>query len=200
MAQVELNREQSIKALECISRTEDVLCEGCDYRKYDGLACHRIGAKNALALINSQEQKIFELENRLKECENGYEGTLFLDRCKLHDDEEKIKELSEENEAWQKQLIATEEKSGKAYYDLACEVEDLRAENERLNASCTELAQCCTKLETLYKIECKRVDTAKADTVRKMHSMLCEGRVSNDNVVIVANQIKKEMLEGSDGT
>ena len=49
---MELNREQIIKALECISRTEDVLCEGCDYRKYDGLACHRIGAKNALALIN----------------------------------------------------------------------------------------------------------------------------------------------------
>ena len=48
---MELNREQIIKAFECISRTGDVLCEGCDYRKYDGLACHRIGAKNALALI-----------------------------------------------------------------------------------------------------------------------------------------------------
>ena len=46
-----MERNEIIKALECISRTEDVLCEGCSYRKYDGLACHRIGAKNALALI-----------------------------------------------------------------------------------------------------------------------------------------------------
>ena len=92
-----LNAEQIIKALECISRTGDVLCAGCDYRKYDGLACHRIGAKNALALINQ-----------------------------------------------------------------------LAEENERLNTSCTALIQCCTKLETLYKIECKRVDTVRADTVREM--------------------------------
>ena len=49
---MELNREQqTIKVLQCISRTGDVLCAGCDYRKYDGLACHRIGAKDALALI-----------------------------------------------------------------------------------------------------------------------------------------------------
>ena len=33
----------------------------------------------------------------------------------------------------------------------------------------------------------------KADTVRKMLSMMCEGRVSNDTVVIVANQVAKEM-------
>lgn len=46
--------------------------------------------------------------------------------------EQRIKELTEENEAWQKQLISTKEQAGKAYYDLACEVEDLRAENERL--------------------------------------------------------------------
>lgn len=54
--------------------------------------------KLVLAVITTDEQKIFELENRLKECENGYEGTLYLDRCKLHDAEEKIKKLTEENE------------------------------------------------------------------------------------------------------
>lgn len=57
-----------------------------------------------------------------------------------------IKELTEENKAWQMQLISQEEKAGKAYYDLACEVENLRAENENLHASCTELTQSCTKL------------------------------------------------------
>ena len=49
--------------------------------------------KDALSLIKSQEQKIFDLENRLKECENGYKGTLYLESCKLHDAEEKINEL-----------------------------------------------------------------------------------------------------------
>lgn len=44
--------------------------------------------KNALAIITADEQKIFALENRLKECENGYEGTLALERAK-------IKELTE---------------------------------------------------------------------------------------------------------
>ncbi len=46
---------------------------------------------DALALIKSQELTIFALENRLKECENGYEGTLALERAK-------VKELTEENE------------------------------------------------------------------------------------------------------
>ena len=45
-------------------------------------------------------------------------------------------------------------------------------EVERLHTSCTELAQCCTKLETLYKIECKRVDTIKADTVREIFDLV----------------------------
>ena len=49
--------------------------------------------------------------------------------------EQRIKELTEENEAWQKQLISQKENAGKAYYDLACEVEKLRDENELLIAS-----------------------------------------------------------------
>jgi hypothetical protein len=43
-----------------------------------------------------------------------------------------INELTEENEAWQKSLITQKENADKAYYELACEVENLRAENERL--------------------------------------------------------------------
>ena len=120
---MELNAEQIKKALECISRTSDVLCKGCDYRKYDGLACHRIGAKNALALIN-----------------------------KLTEENEKLKKP--------RHILMPDGIGG-------------------------------VKIETIPS-----ADQIRADTVRKMHSMLCEGRVSNDNVVIVANQIAKEMLEG----
>ena len=89
-----LNAEQVKKALECCALGD---CTPCPYHQlYVG--CRDRMAEDSLALINSQEQKIFELKNRLKECENGYEGTLYLDRCKLHDAEEKIKELTEENE------------------------------------------------------------------------------------------------------
>ena len=48
--------------------------------------------------------------------------------------EQRIKELTEENEAWQKALITEKENADKAYYELACEVENLRDENERLRA------------------------------------------------------------------
>lgn len=53
--------------------------------------------ESAISIIKSYGEQIFSLENRLKECENGYEGTLYLERCKLHDAEEKIKELTEQN-------------------------------------------------------------------------------------------------------
>ena len=119
-----------------------------------------------------------------------------------------IFELTEENEAWQKQLISQKEISDKAYYELACEVENLRAENERLSKYLDDhFPKCiyqydgdvqeycvlgpCGKFKTVAEFQ-KQIE---ADTVRKMHSMLCEGRVSNDNVVIVANQVAKEMLE-----
>ena len=54
----------------------------------------------------------------------------------------------------------------------------------------------CTLTDLHSEIARLRVelDNAKADTVLKMHSMLCEGRVSNDTVVIVANQIANELL------
>lgn len=92
----ELNREEIIKALECWC---DDVCVGekCPYYVYHNFCVPRI-SKDALTLIKDQAEQIFKLENRLKECENGYEGTLFLDRCKLHDAEEKVKQLTEENE------------------------------------------------------------------------------------------------------
>jgi DNA repair ATPase RecN len=83
-------------------------------------------------------------------------------------------------------------------------IKELAEENERLHASCTELTQCCTKLETLYKIECKRVDTVKADTVRKMQERLMEKLYSvptvyNAHFGRMIDQIAKEMLEGDNG-
>ena len=97
---MELNREQIIKACEhCLNKKTNSLkdCPDCKYF-YKGYRCKTGLLADALALIKQQDEQIFKLENRLKEGENGYEGTLYLDRCKLHDAEQKIKELTEKNE------------------------------------------------------------------------------------------------------
>ena len=96
-----LNAEQIIKALECciVNDWNSTKCNECPIYNGGG-GCIDELKEATLTLINSQERKIKELENRLKECENGYEGTLYLDRCKLHDAEQKIKELTEKNEEY----------------------------------------------------------------------------------------------------
>ena len=109
-------------------------------------------------------------------------------------------ELTEENKAWQMQLISQEEKSGKAYYELACEVEDLRKENENLHASCTELTQECKKWQGRVKIEC---EYTKADTVREMQERLKEKAFSvptvyNSHFGRMVDQIAKEMLDNTE--
>lgn len=90
-----MNKEQIIKALNTLkygghscTNCKDGITKGEDRCGLKGCKI----ARDALALIKDQDEQIFKLENRLKECENGYQGTLFLDRCKLHDAEEKIKE------------------------------------------------------------------------------------------------------------
>ncbi len=139
--------------------------------------------------LNAEQVKS-ELEGlaKFRTCPEYIKNALTL----INSQEQRIGELTEENKAWQKQLISTEEKSGKAYYNLACEVEDLRAENEKLAHSCTELTQECKKWQGRVKIEC---EYTRADTVRKMQEMLCEGRVSNDPVVIATNVVVEELLE-----
>ena len=97
-------------------------------------------------------------------------------------------ELTEENEAWQMQLISTEEKSGKAYYELACEVEDLRAENERLYKEVDRLSQVVLYHDGITEM---MVEEAKADTVREMLRRIKEDAVS---VSLLSNP-PKFMLE-----
>ena len=97
------------------------------------------------AFVSAQSDKIFALENLLKECENGYEGTLHLESCKLHDAEEKVKELTAENDRLKNsitfQVVMPDEK-----------MEEIKAE-------------CLARVELDVK-ECR------ADTVRKMQERL----------------------------
>ena len=98
-----MSEEQIKTALKCLSKPNSSPAdrEKCYFmwKEPSCFSCYHEAAQNALALITSQEQKIFELENRLKECENGYEGTLYLERCKLHDAEEKVNQLTADIEA-----------------------------------------------------------------------------------------------------
>jgi hypothetical protein len=99
--------------------------------------------------------------------------------------EQRIKELGEEVERRKNQYLSLVESHNRTCDYLNTkdvEMAKLTEENERLR-------------DTAYRLE-GEVHRERADTVMKMHSKLCEGRVSNDNVVIVANQVAKEMLEG----
>lgn len=195
---MELNREQIIKDLEHW------------IKNFDGKLLYFKTLSEAIALINKQDEQIFKLENHLKECENGYEGTLFLDRCKLHDAEEKIKKLTEERDifktradnlqafirSWdKKEQIGYEPTAARAaaeaemWQRIALEHKRLTDENEKIGIENFELI-----------CELSRI---KADTVRKMQERLHarfgtdSNRVySNYNIHRYIDQIAKEMVEG----
>lgn len=178
-----LNAEQILKALECCVKSE---CNKCPLR--DGRCANGEMGRLSLEIIHSQEQKIFELENRLKECENGYEGTLHLERCKLNDAEEKIKELdvdlkamrgaansykihivelTEENARLEK-LCALRDQDCKGTQDLLYKAE---AENDKLHASCTELGRKCASLND----ENERLRAENAKYEAENHAELTSG-------------------------
>jgi hypothetical protein len=87
--------------------------------------------------------------------------------------EQRIKELTEENERLQKALNA--------------------------DISIVRVSRGNGRTAHLREIGRIKADAIRADTVRKMREMLCEGRVSNDPVVIAVNVAVKEMLEGKNG-
>lgn len=114
-----------------------------------------------------------------------------------------FKELTEENKAWQKQVISQKENAEKAYYDLACEVEKLRSENELLIAS----RHIPKSNDTVYvKINLpNRKDGSTyclpsqrkivSDTVRKMQERLLEEFKDWLGIPYIIDQIAKEILE-----
>lgn len=81
------------KAQKCHTSQNMNDCAECPY--------HLSESCTKLILLDSIEI-IHLLEMRNKENKNGYAGTSFLDRCKLHDAEEKIRNLEKEIERLQK--------------------------------------------------------------------------------------------------
>lgn len=102
------------------------------------------------------------LEYRLKECENGYEGTLHLERCKLHDAEEKIEELAAQNDrlfARNLELSENGEKVVIAYKKLS-------EENERLKRHVNRLKKYDEERD--IALHARLIRESKADTVREV--------------------------------
>ena len=94
---MELNREQIVKALECVfSET----CGSCVYKDID--KCQEQSARDAISFINLQDQKIKELTEEL-EKERTWANSM-IDN--LRDD---IKELAEENKCLQDLLQEAQE-------------------------------------------------------------------------------------------
>ncbi len=86
--------EEIEKALTCHSG--NTFCSECAYRGIMG--CRIQVNKEALDYIirlKAERERLIEqlcqTEQKLAECENGYEGTLFLERCKAESDKEQIR-------------------------------------------------------------------------------------------------------------
>lgn len=148
------------------------------------------------AFVKKKDDTIFDLENRLKECENGYEGTLFLDRCKLHDAEEKVKELTQSNEMLSESYNHLE----KTKDDLVAERSRLIMQNERLITECGNQSILWKKhFESIYETAKKQL---REETIKKFQSKLNEERGYDDDWNYnswwgeTINQVAKEMLEG----
>ena len=203
---MELNREMtSEEAIEWLVAIEEKYIHGGDegFDNQRRTALHL--ARNALALIKQltedvewSAKRILEADKKIAEltekAQKDWEGYILTAEL-LYDAEQRCAKLTKENE----DLKAIAEQYQKQFEDCANDRARLAEENERLRTSCTELTQCCTKLETLYKIECKRVDTIKADIVREMQERI-KTRCIKSGIypAIVAraiDQVAKEMTE-----
>ena len=74
---MELNAEQIKKALECCA-SEEYICTQCpiDEKIKDECECGKVVARNALALVNSQEQRIKELTADLEAVRSRADETI----------------------------------------------------------------------------------------------------------------------------
>ena len=79
-----------IKALECVSSENDVLCKNCSYNKHHQLKCQRTAATDAIDLINRQKAEI----EKLKEENNIYTQVNHLIASQRDQRDKEIEELT----------------------------------------------------------------------------------------------------------
>lgn len=186
---MELNAEQIKKALECCANeTED--CNNCPYwRGYDE-NCFNDLKMNALALINSQEQRIKGLETESRQY--------YYEQRKLVEAHDTYKEYAENMQLFVEKMVHLEDKGyepSAARY--AAEMDMWRAvalEKKRLTEENEKIG-----IENFALI--RKLSLIKEDTVRKMGERLKAQKFTHKNfgeLVYVEDidQIAKEMLEG----
>jgi hypothetical protein len=143
-----------IKVLKCLSG-EKVFCAECAYKCAISYACHKNGAKDALDLINRQRAEIAELQHK-------YDLAVAEREANIKGFTETLERLRSMNQA---------------KLDM---IHDIRAEIERkdriLDSYALQYGTVADK-DVLLK-------QAKAEAVKEFAERLCEGRVSNDPVVI----------------
>ena len=174
-----LNAEQVKKVLECCGAS-DKSCSSCPLAK-DYSPCSKTMADNALALIKSQEQKIEAYRQELAEVRVAL-AEANCDKKRLTEEAECLKQCMEHEHASFMETFGE--------YGEKCD--KLTEENDKLRASCTELAQECKKWQGRLKIEC---EYTKADTVRKVQERIKEyfPYDADSGLYVVLDQIAKEM-------
>ncbi|MCH5315451.1 MAG: hypothetical protein J1E81_06025 [Eubacterium sp.] len=73
-----------------LSYCKDTDCEYCPYTFI--LGCEDKLREDARGYINRLKEQLYQAEQKLAECENGYQGTLFLERCKHKDELEQVRQ------------------------------------------------------------------------------------------------------------
>ena len=71
-----------------------------------------------------------------------------------------------------------------------------KAEIESAKKVAEEAIRNFNRMESLYRIKCVELKVARAEAIKEFVERLCDGRVSNDPVVIAAKCLEKEMTKG----
>ena len=185
-----LNAEQVKRGLECLNNKIDRDCDTCPIfwkaRKSTVTQnCRHIILDAALALINSQEQRIKELTVENKAISERY-AIQVVTAIEL---DKQVQRLSEENERSTK-VITDLIREGETYLKQRDAFQNRAKYLEKENARLVEDNHI---LATEFK------DRVKADTVNKMYLMIKErcvkGGIYPAFVASTITQVAKEMLE-----
>lgn len=184
-----LNAEQVKKALDCCTSYCDK--DNCPYKTHDfPIACMTMRMVDALALINSQEQRIKELAEEI----NGWQELVRVAVGTQNSMGERIEKLTEENE----RLKGEQDVRGTLNKYLMFKNEDLQKANKDLGEYCIELQD---ELNTCIDIKAdtikKTLDAIRSRATRNAYSCMISGDIRETYTISgkALEEIEKELLE-----
>lgn len=184
-----------IKALECVSG-KIMSCRNCPYAaRYPMSKCREQCAKDALDLINRQQQEIRQLRIKLDDCERDIIP-------KLKYSLERANKYGAETDTENIRLLKENENLTSANENLTSDLTSAKAKIERLEGcvkseeEAREImkSQMTPIIQELIKEQIDRATKiGELKGIVDLTERLCEGRVSNDPVVIAVKFELKEM-------